>query len=283
MARPSPVRGTPIKMAARMDKAPPVAAAVSLKLPPFWPNDPLIWFAQVEAQFVTRGITAEETKYSFIIASLPPNIAQEVRDLLLSPPYQRPYTHLKSELVKRTSVSEQKRLHQLLTTEELGDRKPSQLLRKMYQLLGDRDLETSILKQLFVQRLPTNVQLILASTREDMDLSDLAALADKILEVSPPPPTIATTIKDTGARATSDELRELRAEVSKLTSLVSSLAKQVRGRSRSKQRESRKRSPSATSNDGLCWYHHRYGNKAHKCNSPCSFSSQKAGNDQASD
>ena len=109
----------------------PAVAAVSLKLPPFWPNDPAVWFAQVEAQFLTRSISSQATKFAYVIASLPSEIAQEIRDLLISPPSADQYNTLKSELIKRTSASEQKRLHQLLISEELGDRKPSQLLRKM--------------------------------------------------------------------------------------------------------------------------------------------------------
>ncbi|XP_038073042.1 uncharacterized protein LOC119741363 [Patiria miniata] len=108
-------------------------SAVALKLPPYWPNDPVIWFAQVEAQFLTRGIKSELTKYSYVIASLQPSIAQEVRDLLVNPPADNPYSKLKEELIKRTSESERKRLQKLLTTEELGDKKPSQLLRTMEQ------------------------------------------------------------------------------------------------------------------------------------------------------
>ena len=77
--------------------------AVSLKLPPFWSNDPRVWFAQTEAQFTMRSITQQQTKYAYVVSSLQPEIALEVRDLLLQAPGDHPYDTLKEELIKRTS------------------------------------------------------------------------------------------------------------------------------------------------------------------------------------
>jgi len=94
---------------------PPTAvAAVNLKIPPFWPSDPEVWFAQVEAQFATRGISVQKTKFDHIVASLSPEVAVEVRDLILKPPTDHPYDTLKNQLVKRTAKSEQRKLQRLM-------------------------------------------------------------------------------------------------------------------------------------------------------------------------
>ena len=81
-----------------------------MKLPPFWPADPQVWFAQVDAQFATLGITAQKTKFDSIIASLSPEVATEVHDLILQPPREEPYDRLKEQLIKHTGISEQRKL-----------------------------------------------------------------------------------------------------------------------------------------------------------------------------
>ena len=278
---PAPTADVPVADVASL----PVSS-ITLKLPPFWPNDPLVWFAQVEAQFHTRNITSQPTKFAYIVSSLQPEIAQEIRDIFLQPPVDRPYDTLKSELIKRTSASEQRRLHQLLISEELGDRKPTQLLRKMRQLLGEQRLEEGILRQLFLQRLPLNAQLILASTADTLPLDQIAATADKILEVAPPAPNISALQQTPppASVAPPTELATLHTKVEQLTAQVESLVNHLQLQP---SRYTRSRSPSLmrrSSLPPLCWYHRRYGNNARKCTPPCSFhnATPNQGNDQTS-
>ncbi len=164
-----------------------VVAAVAVRLPPFWPANPRIWFVQVEAQLSRRGITTSRTKYEEIVCALPTEYATEIQDLLLDPPDDEPYEKLKHQLIARIADSERQKLRQLLTAEELGDRKPSQLLRKMQLLLGEKAkmIDSSLLRELFLQRLPANVQMILASA-DSMTLDKLAEMADPITDIATP-------------------------------------------------------------------------------------------------
>ena len=65
-----------------------------------------------------------------------------------------------------------------------------QLLRRMQLLLGNKlgagTDANSFLRELFLQRLPPNVKMVLASADPAMTLENLADMADKIMEVSAP-------------------------------------------------------------------------------------------------
>ena len=115
--------------------ADPLARPVSIKLPP---NDPEVWFGQVEAQFATRGVIVQKTRFDYVISSLNPEFAMEVRDLILNPPTETPAD------------------------------------------------TASFFRELFLQRLPANVRMVLASTDSTMDINKLADMDDMVNEVSAP-------------------------------------------------------------------------------------------------
>ena len=254
-------------------RAIPTVAMTNLKIPPFWPTDPQLWFAQIEAQFTTRHITQQRTKFDHVVSSLAPEVATEVRDLILSPPASTPYDQLKQQLIKRTAATEQQRLQQLLNLEELGDRKPTQLLRRMEQLLGDKKPDQTFLRELFLQRLPSNVRMVLASTGESTKLQDLAQLADNIMEVATSPSVAAVRAP---APQLAEELDRLRPEVSALKDTVQSLSRTSRPFDRRRsQFRGRSPSPSVPSDTTtLCWYHTTFGDNAKRCAQPCSYNSE---------
>ena len=252
-------------------------ATVSIKLPPFWSADPEVWFAQVEAQFSTRRVTSQKTRFDYVVSSLGPEFATEIRDLLLRPPADNPYNTLKTELIKRTAASEQRKLQQLISGEELGDRKPTQLLRRMQQLLGERAADP-VAEALFLQRLPSNVRMVLASTADTMDLNTLADMADKVVEVAHP----SVAAISGPPQHNPSEYEHLKAEVDRLTKRVASLTAEQRRRQRGRSRDRQPRSPAPQDTQqhdatSLCWYHSKFGGQARRCQPPCNW-----GNDQAS-
>lgn len=253
---------------------------VGVRIPPFWPEEPALWFAQVESQFVLSKITSDETKFYYLVSQLDHRYAAEVKDVITKPPLTDKYTKLKSELIKRLSASQEKRVKQLLMHEELGDRKPSQFLRHLQSLAGP-SVPEEFLSTIWSSRLPTNIQTVIAS-QVDLNLDKLADLADKVHEIVPSTPQVASTSKSHNS-SSSHEYDDLVRQVSELTRQVSKLTEQVaRGarsnshhrRRRNNHSRSRSRPRQPPSNHPHCYYHFTFGAKAQKCKQPCSFSSE---------
>jgi hypothetical protein len=107
-----------------------------------------------------------------------------VEDVITSPPQQDPYTKLKTELLKRLSLSREQRAQQLLTFEEMGDRKPSQFLRHLRGLAPD--VPDYLLRTIWTNWIPTKVRTTLACHPE-IELDAAGLCADRITKAVPPP------------------------------------------------------------------------------------------------
>lgn len=259
--------------------AAPAVSATELKLPNFWPKNPRVWFTQVEARFDLRRITSQSTKYLHVVAALPPEIADAIDDILISPAPNDQYDNLKKAVLERLEAPEQSRLQQLLSREELGDQRPSQLLHRMRQLLGAharQDGQLPLLRELFLQRLPQSVRVVLAGS-DEASLDRLAQLADRITEYSTPS---FTPIAATRMHEEPDRLSRLEEKLNQLTETMQQLmqsgsaqrSEQRRNRSPSRQPSSSQRNQSREGHEGVCWYHRRFGTGASRCTQPCSFS-----------
>lgn len=265
-----------------------IAVVRTLRLPKFWTADPQLWFAQVESQFTTSHITSQAQRFHHVVAALPPETAVDIRDIILEPPTTNPYDTLKAELIKRTSASEHRRLQQLLTSEELGDRTPSQLLRRLQQLLGERaaTFDPALLRELFLQRLPNNVRMVLTSA-SGLALVQLAQLADTVMEVAAPQVApiaamqshlLGASANISAAETTEDSFRtDIQQAIKALTAQVAALTS--RSRSEHRQRSTsrpRYSSPSqaraVSRHSDICWYHRTFGDRARNCVGSCSAS-----------
>ena len=269
----------------------------SFRLPAFAPDEADLWLLQVDCAYDVAGISDSATKFKLLVANLPTSVASQVRDVIVSQPGD--FDALCGALRQRLAQSRASRLEALLQHQQLGDRKPSQLLRDMRGQLtsaGDASVDSGLLRTLFLQRLPQSARAALSLLAECTPLGDLADAADRFLEASrsaggvatvsaggpAPPPVIGAGSSDPPGLAAA--IIGLTAVVNRLDMSNRRLEDAVYGRrSRPGSPARRPRSASSSRAPGpvLCWYHQRYGARARKCVSPCEWRPDVAGNLEA--
>lgn len=236
------------------DPPPPPVYAVQLKLPAFFRKDPEIWFNLIETQFTLHNISTDQTKFSHLCSVLDAEVASRVRTKIMSPPEQNKYASLKQAIIKAFGESDHAKMNRLMSSMDLGDRRPSELLEDMRRLAGT-DQDSQMLKTLWLQKLPDDIRAIVACSPEG---TDQAEQADKAFDVKH---QYVNTVKP----GTPNELQELKDQ-------ITALQRSLHNRDRSTTLSSK--SKKYPNERGECYYHERFGAKARKCNKPCSYPSK---------
>lgn len=245
--------------------SPPLnVSRVSVKVPPFWKANPKLWFSQIESQFFNAGISQDATKYHTLVGSIESNILNAVSHIIERPPAENMYGALKTALLAEFQDSEEKRLQKLLENVDMGDRKPSAMLREMRQLSSGK-VSDDMLKSLWFQRLPTTIKAVLSVSADSLD--KLAVMADQInnhLDNS--------SISQVSKYNSNSRLDNIESQINEILRRIDkmSTSQQQHSRGRSKNRSrSGSKSRNASEVGRKCWYHYKFGNNATKCRPPC--------------
>lgn len=233
---------------------------VKTQLPKFSEDDPEVFFLQCEMVFELNRIKNSLNRFRLVASQLDGEAVKEVLDLIRRPPEQNPYEILKDRIMRSFGDSDCTRIRKLLEDQRLGDLRPSHFLRDLRQLGGTLVTE-EILRTVWMRGLPIRMQAALAAT-EHTDLTKLSMVADRVAEAYEPQIAEAAAV----SKVREDKLL---AAIESLTERVAALEAQTRA---GKKPGAVPRSRSTT-NQQLCFYHERFGEKATRCRPPCSWKS----------
>ena len=208
-----------------------------VKLPDFWKEDAELWFSRVESVFRRAIIVDSLAKFDYVMEKLPNEILVSVRDIIRSmdDTTDNPYGLLKDRLLATLKPSAWSLVNRIIDFPELGGSRPSVMMAGMLSLLPEGEEAGMLFMALCLRRLPDHMREQLAAIKFNSP-RDMAAHADVLWE----------------ARCTGTA-----------TGLVSAIRSRASSPAYKKKKQQER--------GGLCFFHHRFAERANRCQPPCSW------------
>ncbi|KAJ2937241.1 hypothetical protein O0L34_g19278 [Tuta absoluta] len=250
--------------------------SIQSRIIPFWREFPTGWFAQFEA-VIDPQKKSDDQKYALLLQQLKEEDLRHLTDILKNPPPGNKYKAVKERLIASYEQSDVQNFEKLIGEQELGDQKPTQLLRRLRDL-GAGILTEDGLKIHWMKQLPVHMRTVLAISTE-VHLDKLALMADKMLEYTAVTSIAPLSIDQQQSDQLSRQISELTTKVDELYNKQSReshprLGSSSWSRDRSRSRSQNRRDSSVNKimeQKGLCWYHATFAKRAYKCSPPCSW------------
>jgi len=235
---------------------------VAFRIPDFWPHDPSTWFRKIESKFRICNIRQSSTKYDHLLSALPTNICSSINDSLaeIDENADNAYEPLKELLMTRYTMDRWARAFKLHKFPEIGNMKPSEMMRQMKALLPLDSTACTYFMAAFLLRLPADMIDHIIS-QDFKDCTKMAEYADKLY-----------------ARRRGNTVTAVTANYEATINAVSGGPRREnsphdrRRRSPSRPGRSRRKTPGLYKDDsGICYYHTTYGDQARKCKPRCQW------------
>lgn len=230
--------------------------ATAVRLPQFSPNQPLTWFRRAERHFKLKKITNTATQADYTFESLPEFVFQQIAPWLDTQAAEIHYDVLKTKLLREFCPTPAVRAHRIvnLPSQISHDRTPTQVWHEIntLQQLPEKDSngdykQLNLAKEIWLMCLAPHVRRGLINTEGAM--STLVDEADKMYNAH----QAATQLHHSPS--------DIQHPIAQASTDIAAVSKQSdTHRARPKQ-----------SDNFICWYHTRYGNKAQKCIEGCQY------------
>ena len=256
---------------------------IEQKIPAFWTDHPEQWFQIVEHYFKRNKIENSADKILTVIPLLPDKFRGDLSQIDIEA--NEGYQKLKEIVIKKLKPSDREATDNLFSCIQLGSRRPSELYSEMLCLLGDRKMDETILRELWLRKLPTVMHPSLAAAAK-LSLKELVDVADNVYEATRPLRCTAQTMMSIHQDDTNNSITlvSLYSEIMAIKEQIKSrFNQQRRSKSRSFSTNRRRSSSRRRTTTDWCWFHKRFGKRARRCQPPCDYGKDKTSFQQGND
>ncbi|VDP40265.1 unnamed protein product [Schistosoma mattheei] len=150
---------------------------------PFWPDNTEARFCYAEAGFHEHGVNDTHAQFLAVVNALPREFNRYVTSSMFTSDVSEPYETLKRSILKRGDLTDRQRLDQPVNNIDLQQGSATDMLQRRREFMGQRTFYDGLFKQLFLSKLPQQVQAVLVSFQNNA-IEELAASADRILGIT---------------------------------------------------------------------------------------------------
>ncbi|VDP42858.1 unnamed protein product [Schistosoma margrebowiei] len=137
---------------------------------PFWPDNIEAWFCYAEADFSGYGVIDTRAQFVAVVKALPRKFNRRATPSIFTSDVSEHYETLERSILKRGDLTDRQRLDQLLNNIDLQHGSETDMLQRKREVTGLITFDEGLFKQLFLSKLPQQVQAVLDSFQNNAEV-----------------------------------------------------------------------------------------------------------------